>query len=193
MEKFNPTIPDHNSTALMQKAGYTDRCVAALIDLALMSLGSGFCSVACFLTVGWLLNLIPIIGPFINTLVSGLFGFLFPIIYNAVFEGGKLGSTPGKIFCGLAVRHSSGRKLNYTEGAMRGFGKVISGSVFFLGYLLAFGRQDRKALHDFFADTLVIQKGPGHEKLKSAISNVEETVQDSLKELEEDLKKYTDD
>lgn len=180
----SPDLPD---------AGYTDRCVAALIDMALISMGSFICGIGSYFTIGWILNFIPIIGPILNTLISGLFGFIFPIIYNAVFEGGKLGSSPGKIFCGLAVRHSSGRKLTLSEGALRGLGKIISSSLFCLGYLLAFFRNDRKALHDFFADSIVIRKGPGHDKLKGVIHSVEDKIQDSFKELEEDLKQYTDD
>ena len=139
------------------------------------------------------LHLIPFLGGIISTAITGLATFLFPILYNSIFEGGKLGSTPGKIYCGLAVRHQSGRKLTYKEAAIRGFGKYISWILFMLGYALAFVRKDRKALHDFFIDSIVIDKGLGHEKLKKVINDVEDQIQDNIKELRQDLKEYTDD
>ena len=128
-------------------------------------------------------------------MLTGLATFLFPIIYTTIFEGGKLGSTPGKIYCGLAVRHQSGRKLTYKEAAaIRGFGKIpILGSFLWLVTLWHFFRKDRKALHDLLVDSMVVDKGLGHEKLKKAINTVEDQIHDNIKELKQDLKEYTDD
>ena len=177
----------------IEKAGYTERSIAAIIDLSILSIGTWVFSIVFGITIGWFLHFMPFLGGIISTAITGLATFLFPILYNSIFEGGKLGSTPGKIYCGLAVRHQSGRKLTYKEAAIRGFGKYISWILFMLGYALAFVRKDRKALHDFFIDSIVIDKGLGHEKLKKVINDVEDQIQDNIKELRQDLKEYTDD
>ncbi len=193
MDDPNKPISARNYLVSMEKAGYTERSIAAIIDFCILFLGTSIFSVIFWITIGWFLNLIPFLGPLVSTVITGVATFIFPILYNSIFEGGKLGSTPGKIYCGLAVRHQSGRKLTYEEGAIRGFGKYISWVLFMLGYALAFVRKDRKALHDFFIDSIVIDKGLGHEKLKKVINDVEDQIQDNIKELRQDLKEYTDD
>ena len=62
-----------------------------------------------------------------------------------------------------------------------------------IGYAIAFFRKDRKAFHDFLVDSIVIDKGLGHEKFKKALNTVEDQIQDNIKELKQDLKEYTDD
>tara|TARA_Y100000589_G_C27172441_1_gene637293 strand:+ start:1608 stop:2189 length:582 start_codon:yes stop_codon:yes gene_type:complete len=193
MDDPNKPVSASNYLVSMDKAGYTERSIAAIIDLSILSIGTWVFSIVFGITIGWFLHLIPFLGGIISTAITGLATFLFPILYNSIFEGGKLGSTPGKIYCGLAVRHQSGRKLTYKEAAIRGFGKYISWVSFMLGYALAFVRKDRKALHDFFIDSIVIDKGLGHEKLKKVINDVEDQIQDNIKELRQDLKEYTDD
>lgn len=193
MEEHDELISISSHPVSIVRAGHTERSIAAIIDFCLISVGSWIFAVLFGISIGLVLQIIPILGPMLSTVLTGLATFLIPIVYNALFEGGKLGSTPGKIYCGLAVRHRSGRKLTYKEAALRGFGKYLSWICFMIGYAVAFFRKDRKALHDFLVDSIVIDKGLGHEKLKKAINTVENQIQDNLKELKQDLKEFTDD
>ena len=193
MSEYKQVISESSYPLTVQKAGHTERSIAAVIDFGLISMGTWVFSMLFAISIGLILQIIPFLGSFISTVLTGLATFLFPIIYTTIFEGGKLGSTPGKIYCGLAVRHQSGRKLTYKEAAIRGFGKYLSWVLFMVGYLLAFFRKDRKALHDLLVDSMVVDKGLGHEKLKKAINAVEDQIHDNIKELKQDLKEYTDD
>ena len=193
MSDYKQLISESSSPLTVQKAGHTERSIAAVIDFGLISIGTWLFSILFAISIGLILKIIPFLGSFISTMLTGLATFLFPIIYTTIFEGGKLGSTPGKIYCGLAVRHQSGLKLTYKEAAIRGFGKYLSWVLFMIGYLLAFFRKDRKALHDLIVDSMVVDKGLGHEKLKKAINTVEDQIHDNIKELKQDLKEYTDD
>ncbi len=193
MNAPNESISAFSSPVSAKRAGHTERSIAAVIDFGLISLGTWIFAVLFGITIGLVLQIIPVLGPLISTVLTGVATFIFPILYNTVFEGGKLGSTPGKIYCGLAVRHQSGRKLTYKEAAIRGFGKYISWICFMIGYALAFLRKDRKALHDFLANSIVIDKGLGHRKLKKAIITVEDQIQENIEELKQDLKEFTDD
>ena len=193
MNDYKELISETSYPMSVKKAGFTERSIAAIIDVTLITVGTWIFAILFGISIGFILNLIPLLGPLISTAITGLATFLFPIIYNTLFEGGRLGSTPGKIYCGLAVRHQSGRKLTYKEAALRGFGKYLSWVCFMIGYALAFFRKDRKALHDLLTDSIVIDKGLGHEKLRKAINTVEDQIQDNIQELKEDLKEFADD
>ena len=193
MNDHNELISTSSYPVCIKRAGYAERSIAAIIDFGLISLGTWIFAILFGISIGLILQIIPVLGPLLSTALTGLATFLFPIIYNTLFEGGKLGSTPGKIYCGLAVRHHSGRKLTYKEAAIRGFGKYLSWICFMIGYAIAFFRKDRKAFHDFLVDSIVIDKGLGHEKFKKALNTVEDQIQDNIKELKQDLKEYTDD
>jgi uncharacterized RDD family membrane protein YckC len=69
------------------------------------------------------------------------------------------GATPGKILIGLGVEDSrTGERLSYARSFFREtIGKLISTVPLMVGFLIAFFREDRKALHDLIFDTTVVR------------------------------------
>jgi uncharacterized RDD family membrane protein YckC len=107
-----------------------------------------------------------IIGVDLNNLDFGLkslasFAVSFTVIffYFGWFYKNK-GATPGKILMGLRViNKNNGKNLGYVRTFFREtLGKLCSGVIFFIGFLMAAFRSDKQALHDLIFDTQVLQK-----------------------------------
>ena len=94
----------------------------------------------------------------------GLFGFLYlaasvlaGMIYFTWFHGAG-GRTPGKMLLGLRVIQASGDPMTPGIAFLRWVGYLISGPLFFLGFLwIAFDGR-KQGWHDKIAATLVIRE-----------------------------------
>lgn len=85
-------------------------------------------------------------------------GRIIAIFYETLFIG-LLGTTPGKMAFGLVVIDEKGR---YPIGLVRAFlrfiGKIISGLIIFIGFLLIIVDDKKRGLHDKIASTYVVYK-----------------------------------
>ena len=91
-----------------------------------------------------------------STVISLLSGGLAEFVYAGYFYPTHQ-ATPGKMIFRLRVVRCSGAKLGFLESGLRdGIGKLISGVTVGIGYLIAFSRPDRRALHDLIFRTKVI-------------------------------------
>jgi len=83
--------------------------------------------------------------------------YLTGIIYFIWFHG-TVGQTPGKMLFGLRVIRISGEKMTLGVAFLRLVGCLVSGLVFFLGFIwIAFDGR-KQGWHDKIAATLVIRK-----------------------------------
>jgi uncharacterized RDD family membrane protein YckC len=86
------------------------------------------------------------------------FGFVFNWVYYAGFESSHLGATPGKWMLGIYVTDMEGRRISFARASGRYFGKIISGIVLGIGYMMAGFTEKFQALHDMIAECLVWKK-----------------------------------
>ena len=148
-------------------AGFWIRFVAAIVDALILwvftfpvSLLSGFISLA----LGFAATTEPAPGIFSGPLI--LFQILSYFINAIIWIGyfaffyQKKGGTPGKLLFNMRVVDSNtGANLNLKQTILRELiGKVLSGLLLGVGYLIAAFRSDRKALHDLLAGTQVLRK-----------------------------------
>lgn len=78
--------------------------------------------------------------------------------YFAGMESSPLRGTIGKWALGIYVTDIDGGRLSFAQATGRYFGKIVSGLILGIGYIMA-GTTDRKqALHDKMADCLVMRK-----------------------------------
>jgi uncharacterized RDD family membrane protein YckC len=84
-------------------------------------------------------------------LFSGIF-FVYNVFFVKNFSG-----TPGKIALRLAVVRSGGKAMTWGCAAIRTVAEFFSSSLFCIGYLLAAFDIERRAFHDFIADTRVLK------------------------------------
>jgi len=79
-------------------------------------------------------------------------------LYYALMESSKQQATLGKMALSLKVTDMSGNRISFGRATGRYFGKIISGAIFMIGYILAGLTEKKQALHDIIASCLVIRK-----------------------------------
>jgi len=87
-----------------------------------------------------------------------IFGFVFNWVYFAGFESSHLGATPGKWVLGIYVTDMEGKRVSFRRASGRYFGKIISGIILGIGYMMAGFTEKFQALHDMMAECLVWKK-----------------------------------
>jgi uncharacterized RDD family membrane protein YckC len=95
----------------------------------------------------------------LKSLASFVVSFTVIFFYFGWFYKNK-GATPGKILMGIRVINiNNGKNLGYVRTFFREtLGKLCSGVIFFIGFIMAGFRSDKRALHDLIFDTQVLQK-----------------------------------
>ena len=81
---------------------------------------------------------------------------LYP--YFALMESSRLQSTIGKSVLGIKVTDLSGKRVSFGRASGRFFGKILSGQILLIGYIMAALTAKKQALHDILAGTLVVNK-----------------------------------
>lgn len=88
--------------------------------------------------------------------LSALVGMAIACGYEAFFLV-KFGATPGKMALGLKVVRPDGSGLSAGRAIGRYFGKLLSGMILYIGYIMAGFDVQKRALHDMICDTRVIK------------------------------------
>ena len=79
-------------------------------------------------------------------------------LYFALMESSKTQATLGKMALGLKVTDLEGNRISFGRATGRYFGKIISGMIIYIGYILAGLTEKKQALHDIMASCLVVRK-----------------------------------
>ena len=143
-------------------AGFWRRCAAFVIDGFLLSIAAAV--VQAIAGVG----MMGAMGAGGDVRPGALFGamvvpflilFVGQWLYFALFESGKAQATPGKMAMGIKVVDDFGQRIGFGRATGRYFGKIVSGLILNIGYLLAGFTARKQALHDMMASTLVVFNG----------------------------------
>lgn len=86
--------------------------------------------------------------------ISLVIGFL----YFVLMESSSKQATLGKLALGLIVVDQNGAPLSFGKAALRFVGKMVSGIILCIGYIMAAFTPRKQALHDMIAGTYVIKK-----------------------------------
>ena len=78
-------------------------------------------------------------------------------LYYAGFESSPWQATPGKRLIRLRVTDMTGVRIGLGRASGRFFGKILSGLVFCLGFVMAAFTARKQALHDLLAGTVVVR------------------------------------
>jgi len=148
-------------------AGFWRRLVAYFIDKIILSV----------LSLILILPLVTIVGlgtltnpefdssssvAFLMAIVGAYFALIFLILiaewlYFALMES-KKGATLGKMAMSLRVTDLQGNPISFGRATGRYFGKILSGLILCVGYMMAGWTQQKQALHDILAGSLVVTK-----------------------------------
>ena len=90
-------------------------------------------------------------------LMTFLFSSIVQWLYYALMET-YYGATLGKMALGLKVTDLEGNKISFLKATGRYFGKILSGLILLIGYIMAAFTEKKQALHDIMAGCLVVKK-----------------------------------
>jgi len=78
--------------------------------------------------------------------------------YYSGMESSPLQATIGKLAVGIYVTDLQGQRLSFGRATGRFFGKILSGAILAIGYIMAGFTAKKQALHDMLAGTLVLSR-----------------------------------
>lgn len=79
-------------------------------------------------------------------------------LYFALMESSSKQATLGKMALGIIVTDMNGNRLTFGRATGRYFGKILSGMILMIGYIMAAFTEKKQALHDMIAGCLVVNK-----------------------------------
>lgn len=95
---------------------------------------------------------------FVFSLGMGFVGlFLGGTIFYFTWFVGKYGATPGKMVLGIKIVRADGGPVSYLRAFARMWALELSRMIFYIGFIIAFFDDQKRALHDHICDTRVIQ------------------------------------
>ena len=139
----------------MNNAGFWKRFAAIFIDSFILA---GIAFILMFLIgffVGGMLSEPETVAKFAN------FGMLLNVVliwlYFALQESSEQQATFGKRILGIYVTGKDGSRLSFAQATIRYFSKYLS-SILMIGFIMAAFTKNKQGLHDFIADTLVVNR-----------------------------------
>lgn len=148
-EEITPGIPT-------RFAGFWIRFVAYIIDGIILNL--------IFTVIGFIIGLAQaeylldleqspeIAAPIIFLLL------LLGLGYFVGMESSEKQATIGKMAMNIKVVDDQGQRLSTGRAAGRFFGKILSGIILYIGFIMVAFHPQKKGLHDVMANTLVVYK-----------------------------------
>ena len=78
-------------------------------------------------------------------------------LYFALMESYR-GATIGKMAMGIKVTDMEGNQINFLRATGRYFGKIVSGMILLIGYIMAGFTEKKQELHEIMANCQVVKK-----------------------------------
>jgi len=79
-------------------------------------------------------------------------------LYFALMEASANQATLGKMAIGIKVTDLDGNRISFGRASGRYFGKIVSGMILYIGFIMAGFTERKQALHDIMASCLVVNK-----------------------------------
>lgn len=118
-------------------AGFWIRFLAYILDSIIFGVGT--------------VSLLYLIPPFLTFLVPVAIAVL------VVYLEGMKGGTPGKLILHLRIVNSSGDFIGIPHAILRTLGKVVSGAILGIGFIMIGLTEKKQGLHDIIAGTYVVK------------------------------------
>lgn len=146
-------------------AGFWIRFVAYIIDEILIGIVSLIVILPFLLMAGVSLATLDEYDPSPVAIFSFIGAYLAAIItaltikwlYYAIMESNR-GATLGKMALRLRVTDMAGNRVTFARATGRWFGKILSALPLSVGFMMAGWTQQKQALHDILASTLVVRE-----------------------------------
>lgn len=156
-------LPDHLHAPLLH-AGFWRRFAAYVIDMLIV----GAAAFVLYMLLVFVV-IVPAAASGGHHVNEAAFGGSFLLLWLAVIVGQWLyfalcessswQATPGKLALNLCVTDMYGRRIGFGQATGRYFGKILSGFIFDIGFMMAGWTARKQALHDLMASCCVVNKG----------------------------------
>jgi len=168
MENYGGTV--QQSPRRIAYAGFWWRVLAYLLDSLIINIVSGIIVLPFILVFGLSLFGLVTEGACDESLWAVLVGYVAGIVvlslilwvvqwlYFALMESSRHQATLGKMVCGIIVTDLNGQRICFARATGRHFGKILSGMIFMIGFIMAGFTEKKQALHDMLAGCLVVLK-----------------------------------
>jgi uncharacterized RDD family membrane protein YckC len=103
-------------------------------------------------TVGMVGSILAVVGTAIVAI------YAIQLLYYSIMESSKLQASVGKLAMGIKVVDLNGNRVSFGTAFIRAIGKILSGMIMYIGYLMAAFTEKKQGLHDMIASTLVVKK-----------------------------------
>lgn len=148
------SVSSHGTSSLsLAYAGIWFRFVAALMDFL-------FGGAAIAFTTHVILDIVRLTSLASSVADSGTLYLVVLLpgywLYYAGMESSPFEATVGKITLRLRVTDLDGHRISFARATLRYLGKLVSLGTFLIGFLVAIFTQRKQSLHDFMAETVVV-------------------------------------
>ncbi len=148
-------------TSMTGYAGFWRRFIAALIDTIVLVIGGAIIGGIIGGTIGFILGAVGTETSTIQAIavVTGyLVGIVLNWLYFTLLESSSKQATLGKMAIGIIVTDLNGSRISFGRANGRYWGKIVSAIILSIGFIMAGFTQEKQALHDIMARTLVVEK-----------------------------------
>jgi uncharacterized RDD family membrane protein YckC len=150
-----------NPYTMVAYAGFWLRFVALIIDSVILSVLGAVVGFIIGLVMGMAMannGMVPTQRIAVIQLVAQLVGMLLNFLYYTLMESSSGQATLGKRALNLQVTNLQGGRISYGQAVGRYFGKILSGLIIGIGFMMAGFTERKQGLHDMLAGTLVIRQ-----------------------------------
>lgn len=140
-------------------AGWEKRIVASFIDGAIFTAIEivGVILIALGLANGGDASADPDSAAVVYLVFTVVF-FAAYFAYFSIMESSSRQATLGKMAMGIVVTDSNGRRISLGRALGRNLGKIISGIILYIGYIMIAFTAKKQGLHDIMANCVVVKK-----------------------------------
>jgi len=149
------------NTSMTGYAGFWRRLIAVLIDTIILAIGGAIMGGIIGGTFGFILGAVGTEASTIQAIamVTGyLVGIVLNWLYFTLLESSSKQATLGKMAIGIIVTDLNGSRISFGRANGRYWGKIVSAIILLIGFIMAGFTQEKQALHDIMAKTLVVEK-----------------------------------
>jgi len=148
------TIDTDTNVKTMIYAGFWKRFAAYIIDSIILAFATNAIKWEIFRSLGSDVYSSNGIAPYVWQILFLIFSWC----YFAGMESSPLKATIGKLAVGIFVSDLNGERVSFGKASGRFFGKLISGLLIGIGFIIAGTSTKKQALHDSMSDCLVLSK-----------------------------------
>ena len=139
-------------------AGFWKRFAAFIIDMFIVSIGGFIIGFIFGVPYDVLTGKAEFVGFADDYILNSILSILLVWIYYAVMESSSKQASIGKMALGIMVADLSGKRVSFGKATGRHFGKILSGFILGIGFLMIAFTARKQGLHDKMAGCLVINK-----------------------------------